>query len=434
MNIKSKIAALAVAGAMVVGGVGVAQSAQAAEIPGVITITPTSGNVNTDIHFLESMAISVGAPSGSAAAGGTFVFQGGVNMGAVSIMRTPSTPTTYGTYGLDGRASYADRLISPDHPYLTDKLLSQTDVPLATGAFELRNYYFPLSTSIDLVNDPYVKLDMTYDASTGAWGLPVDPPIATTVSLTAGETVNPGEVSLAASVKKLSDGTPATAAAGVINFKEGATTVASAPVASEAASALLTGVADGTHIYTAEFVPSDTVYAGSTSLPATVVVGAVTAPGSKTVNITTTIPSGVGTLTLSGVSSSVALGTATLSGGTLNASGTLNAVVTDSRQLDYPAWSLTGQVGNFESGSHTLNGKYLGWTPSVTGDATGSHAGAAIAPAPGTGAGLKNIRTMATGSPSAAGDITNASALLELKAPADTPAGEYAATLTLTLI
>ncbi|MGK2855084.1 MAG: hypothetical protein ACSLE3_13450 [Microbacteriaceae bacterium] len=437
MNIKRKIAALAVAGAMVVGGVGVAQSAQAAEIPGVITITPTSGNVNTDVNFLYSIGVSVGAPAGYRAISGTFVFQGGVNMGAVSIVRDPSVATTFGTFGLDGNPSYADRFISPTNDYVTDKLLSQTDVPLATGAFELRNYYFASSTAPDF-NDPYTKLDMTYNATSGAWAVYTAPsaPIATTVSLTAGETATPGEVSLGATVKKASDGTVATAAAGNVVFKEGAATVATVPVALGLASALLTSVADGTHIYTAEFVSSNTVYSGSASLTATVVVGAVTAPGSKTSNITVTIPSGVGTLTLSGVSSSVALGTASLSGGTLNASGTLNSRVTDSRQLEYPAWSLTGQVGDFTSavGGHVLNGKYLGWTPSISGDAVGSAAGAVVLPAPGTVNGLKTSSVLATGLPNETGTITNASALLQLKAPSNTRAGAYSATLTLTLV
>ena len=434
MNITKRIAALAVAGAMVVGGVGVAQSAQAAEIPGVITITPTSGNVNTDVDFLYSIGVSVGAPEGFRAISGTFVYQGGVNMGAVSNVRAPSTPTTYGTFGLDGNPSFADRSLSPTNDYVTNKLLSQTDVPLATGAFELRNYYFPLSTSIDLVNDPYVKLDMTYDAATGDWAV-YEPPvasIATTVSLTGSTTLNAGEVSLAATVKK-ADATTATDAVGDVVFKEGAATVATVPVASGAASALLTGVADGAHTYTAEFVPSDTVYAGSTSGSVLVNVGS---PAPQTSNITVTIPSGVGTLTLTGVDSSVSLGTASHAGGTLNAQGTLHSVVTDSRQLEYPAWSLTGQVGDFTSavGGHVLDGKYLGWTPSITGDAAGSAAGAVVLPAPGSVNGLKTSSVFATGLPNEAGSITNASALLQLKAPAKTRAGAYSATLTLTLV
>ena len=213
-------------------------------------------------------------------------------------------------------------------------------------------------------------------------------------------------------------------------FTEGATTVATVAVASGSAVATLSAVADGPHSYVATFVPTNAaVYTTSASGTASVYVGAQVA----TSNITTTIPSGVGTLTLTGVSTTVALGTATLSGGTLNASGTLNAVVTDTRQLDYPAWSLTGQVGNFTAGTKTLDGKYLGWTPAVSGTA-GSVAGAIVLPATGSVNGLKTVSTLATGAPSNAGTVTNASALLQLKAPSNTPAGAYSATLTLTLI
>jgi len=45
MKLNKKIASLAVAGALVLSGLGAVQSAQADLIPGTITITPTSGNV-----------------------------------------------------------------------------------------------------------------------------------------------------------------------------------------------------------------------------------------------------------------------------------------------------------------------------------------------------------------------------------------------------
>ncbi|HWH25615.1 MAG TPA: Ig-like domain-containing protein [Pseudolysinimonas sp.] len=426
MNVKKKLGVVALAGAVLAGVLGGAQAAQAAQIAGTITISPTSGNVNTDTVFLDSIAASVGAPVGYRALSGTFVYQGGVQMGSIANGRTTAMASTYGTNGLDGNPAYMDRSISPTNNFVSNKLLNQITTPLATGPFELRFYYFASSTAPDYANDPYLKLDMTYDATTGAWGLPAAPAITTTTSLTAGASAS--TVTLTATVK---DGAAtATAAAGSVVFKEGATTVATVPVASGVASASLTGVADGAHSYTAQFQPSNGAYSGSTSAPASVQVGGITA----TSNVTATIPTGVGTLTLTGVSSTVALGTAALSGGTLNASGNLASVVTDSRQLDYPAWSLTGQVGNFTAGSKTLDGKYLGWTPAVSGDAAGSAAGAVIAPAPTSTDGLKVIRTLATGSPNAAGTITNASAVLLLKAPANTPAGAYSATLTLTLI
>lgn len=425
MNITKKVAALAVAGAMVVGGLVAAQSASAAQIAGTITISPTSGNANTDVNFLNSIDVSVGAPVGFQALGGTFIYQGGVEKGNVAQARNTSMTPSAGTNGLDGQPAHLDRLIIPTNTFLSSKLLNDPSLNLATGQFELRWYYFASATSPNRATDPYVKLDMTYDATTGAWSV-YTPAAATTVSLTAGAAGS--TVNLSATVKK-TDATTATDATGNILFLEGATTVATVPVASGVANASLTGVADGSHTYTAQFVPTGTVYSGSTSATATVQVGGITA--TSTINVT--IPSGVGTLTLTGVSSSVNLGTAALSGGTLNASGTLNAVVTDTRQLGYPAWSLTGIVGDFVDGAKTINGKYLGWTPAVSGTA-GSVAGPFIAPAPVEIEGLKFIRTLATGAPNVNGTVTNASALLQLKAPSNTPAGAYSATLTLTLI
>ena len=174
--------------------------------------------------------------------------------------------------------------------------------------------YFASSTSPQY-SDPYVSLAMTYDAVTGAWSVvvPAVAAVATTVSLSA--SASSSTVSLNATVK-LPDTTTATAAAGNVVFMEGVTTVATVPVASGLASASLTGVANGAHSYTAQFVPSNTVYGTSTSAVSTVQVGGVQLPS----NITVTIPANVGTLTLTGVSASVPLGTAVLNSASRNGS------------------------------------------------------------------------------------------------------------------
>lgn len=438
MNIKKKLAALAVIGAVVAGGLSVAQAASAAPISGAtLTITPTSGNVNTDTVFLNSISASAAAPVGFRAAGGTVVFQNGNRLGSVSTVRTTSMPSTAGTNGLDGNLPvFMDRSISPTNNFVSNRLLNDpalsTLVPggLQTGQFELRFYYFANAQAPDYVNDPFITLDMTYNATTGAWAVftAPTPAIATTTSLTASAAAS--TVTLTATVKK-PDLSTATAATGNVVFKEGATTVATVPLASGVATASLTGVADGPHSYTAEFVTGDTVYNGSTSAAASVYVGAITAQ----TFINVTIPNNVGALTLTGVSSSVNLGTAVYnsSSNTLDATSVspLVAKVTDTRQLDFSPWSLTGQVGNFNNGTYTIQGKYLGWTPSVTGVGT---AGAAVAPAPTTADGIAVVSTLATGAPTTAGTVTDASAVLLLKAPANTPQGAYAATLTLTLI
>ncbi|WP_309616510.1 Ig-like domain repeat protein [Salinibacterium sp.] len=430
MKINKRIAALAVAGAMVVGTVGLSASAQAAEITpaGAITITPTSGNVS-DQYFLTSIAVNTGAPVGFRAAGATYIYQGGVEMGGISILRTLAMPSTFGTTGLDGNPAFLDRSVSPGNNYVTNKKLDALANPLATGNFELRFYYFASNTTLDRVNAPYVKLNMTYDATSGAWAVAGAPPVgptATTTSLTAQATGS--AVTLAATVA------PA-AAVGTVSFSEGATVVAAnVAVSGGVATANLPTVTDGPHTYTATFTPTVPAnFTASTSGNATVTVGGIV----QTTNVTTTIAAGAGNgvLTLTGVPATVALGAATLTGTTLNASGTLNAIVTDSRQLDYPAWNLTGQIGDFSTGGATpkiLSGKYLGWTPAVTG-APNSVAGAVVLPAPATVNGLKTISTLATGAPNDV-EVSNVSALLQLKAPKNTPAGAYSATLTLTLI
>lgn len=433
MKLLKKVATVLATGALVVVGLTVAPlAAQADQIPGTITITPTSGNA-ADQFFLTSIATSVGAPAGYRAASTNQIFQNGVLVGNMSNLRTTSMAVTAGTNGLDGNPAFMDRSIISTNNFVSNKRLDQL-TGLVTGTFELRYYFHALSTSLDLVNDKYVSLTLTYDAATGNWGIPVAA-TATSTSLTAGTTANAGEVALAATVKNAGGTATLTAAAGNIVFKEGATTVATVAVVNGVASTTLTGVANGSHTYTADFVPSNAVYSASSSASATVQLGAIVAPGSGTSNITVAIPTGVGNLYLTSYSSSVNLGTAVRNGSTLDASGTLNAVVTDERQVEYPAWNLNGQVGDFtKSGGTVLDGKYLGWTPSVDVNTIGSTAGPVVAPAPTSTSGLKAVSLLATGAPSYNGTVTTASALLALKAPVNTPAGAYSATLTLTLV
>ena len=106
------------------------------------------------------------------------------------------------------------------------------------------------------------------------------------------------------------------------------------------------------------------------------------------------------------------------------------------RSAGSPDWNLTGVMGDFAAGTKTLSGKYLGWTPAVTAGSVGN-AGAVVLPAPGSVNGLKTSSQLSYGSTSAADPqvtSTTVSALLQLKAPKNTAAGNYAGVLTLTLI
>lgn len=426
MKLNKKMASMAVVGALLLSGFGAVQSAQATVIPGTITITPTSGNAS-DPFFLTSVATSVGAPVGFRAASTSQIFQNGVLVGNISNLRTTAMAVTAGTNGLDGNPALMDRSNITTNNFVSNKQLNNAALStLTSGTFEYRYYYHALSTSLDLVNDKYLSLTLTYNASTGAWSIPVAA-TATSTSLTA--SASGTSVTLAATV------TPSGTAGNVV-FKEGGATVGTVVNAAGTVSTTLMGVADGPHTYTAEFVPTNTgAFTGSTSGTASVTVGAAPAPATSTGNITVQVAQGAGggVLQLTASSLTASLGSVVNSGGTLNASGTVTAVVDDSRQVGASAFSLTGQVGNFADGAKVLGSSFLGWTPTVTG--VGS-AGAVVLPSAVSTAGLNTAKVWATGIPSSASPqptTTNASAVLQLKAPLNTPAGNYSALLTLTL-
>jgi len=397
---------------------------------GSVVITPTSGNVNTDTVFLTSIATKGG--DATATTGATYVFQNGVSLGAISATRTPSSPASYGTFGFDGLNAFADRSVVTANPYVSDRLLNATAVPLATGAFELRYYWSGSVPNPDL--DSYVTLPMTYNSATGAWSV-LPEPTPTTLSLSA--SASGTSVTLSAVVKRLDTAATASTASGSLVFTEGTVAVATVPVSAGGASVVLANVAAGSHTYAAEFVPDYSfTFSGTTSADATVTVGGVSTGGG--VGITFDIAAGTngGALQLTSHDSTVALGTATIGGGTFNASGTLHAVVDDSRQAGSPDWNLTGVMGDFAAGTKTLSGKYLGWTPAVAAGSVGN-AGAVVLPAPGSVNGLKTSSQLSYGSTSAADPqvtTTTVTALLALKAPKNTAAGNYAGVLTLTLI
>jgi hypothetical protein len=271
MNISKKIAAIAVTAVLTVGGLSVAQSATAAEIPGTITLIPAAGNVS-DTNLFSSIAVSVGAVAPNNQASGTFAYQNGVLMGSLANARLPGTNLTNGNTGLDGQPALMDRSLVPTNNFVSNKQLSALTTPLVTGAWELRFYYFASSSNPNSVTDPYVKLDMTFDSGTGAWAVAVAPAAATTTTLTAQATAQ--TVALTATVA------PA-GAVGTVTFSEGSTVVAGpVTVASGVARATLLNVAVGQRVYTATFTPTVVAnFTASTSANVTVTVAAaVVAP------------------------------------------------------------------------------------------------------------------------------------------------------------
>lgn len=175
MKIISRMAALVATTAVILGGSTlVALPAHAEEIPGTITITPTSGNAS-DANFLESIAVSVGAPVGFRELSGTFVYQGGVELDNVSIARHPGMASAAGANGFDGSPIALNRTVISNNRYVSSVRLNEVS-GLATGDFELRYYFFASGTKPNRATDPYVSLDLTFNSSTGAWAVKtVDP-------------------------------------------------------------------------------------------------------------------------------------------------------------------------------------------------------------------------------------------------------------------
>ncbi|TDC49234.1 hypothetical protein E1212_18705 [Jiangella ureilytica] len=160
-------------------------------------------------------------------------------------------------------------------------------------------------------------------------------------------------------------------------------------------------------------------------------------PVEGTQEITTTVEQGEGQLTMTiGDDAQVTLPAPQLDGDRLSSEGDLDPVTVSDTRAGAPGWDTTAQVSEFSaSETSSFEGKYLGWTPEVVSStATGVVAGAPVAPGFSEGTGLSEARQLA-GAPEGSG--TGSSELgagLSLEIPADTAAGTYTATLTLTTI
>ncbi|MEE6288756.1 hypothetical protein V2J52_13955 [Georgenia sp. MJ173] len=138
--------------------------------------------------------------------------------------------------------------------------------------------------------------------------------------------------------------------------------------------------------------------------------------------------------TIDSTSNLVNLGVAVESGDHFLATGELNPVrVTDTR-IDAPAWSVSGQVGDFTAGDNSASGADLGWTPEVVEAGGGAVAGAHVDSGFDGGDGLSVSRVL--GSADAEHELGSAvlGADVELKLPVDVETGTYNATLTLTAL
>ncbi|WP_435736655.1 hypothetical protein V5D56_18075 [Cellulosimicrobium sp. PMB13] len=131
----------------------------------------------------------------------------------------------------------------------------------------------------------------------------------------------------------------------------------------------------------------------------------------------------------------VDLGVAAPAGDRTAAHGTLHEVsVTDTRQGS-PAWYLTGQVGDFRSGSgSTLAASSLGWEPRLLRPGGGTRQGVTVEPDLLAGKGLATPSVLGSAPPGHDQGTAVLGAELSLEAPVEAPTGRYTSTLTLTAL
>ncbi|HEX4705356.1 MAG TPA: Ig-like domain-containing protein [Pseudonocardiaceae bacterium] len=262
---------------------------------------------------------------------------------------------------------------------------------------------------------------------------PSSGPTTTTTTLAANPTTaGQGQaVSLTATVAAAD--TAGNDAAGSVQFFNGTTSLGTAAVSGGTATTTVSTLPVGADSITAVFTPtSSTAFAGSTSAPVTVTITAA-APGTETINVGIAAVSS-GSLTLTVSNTPVSMSTPTNAGTHLDSTGTLSPVtVSDSRLPDQPGWNATGQVSDFTSGSNVLTGNALGWTPSVTTPNTANDvtAGTAVVS---NSPGLKTAAVLAAAAAHHGGGTTVLGAGLDLQIPFTQAAGNYSATLTVTLL
>ncbi|WP_448059556.1 hypothetical protein [Cellulomonas hominis] len=140
--------------------------------------------------------------------------------------------------------------------------------------------------------------------------------------------------------------------------------------------------------------------------------------------------------TIDGGSGAVSLGTAAATPTGFAAAGALRTITVTDTRAEAPAWSISGQVGNFTTaaGTTSFGGQALGWAPAVSANTVGAVAGTTVTPGTGASDGLKTSRTLASSPQGHPAGTVTVDSTLSLLAPADTAPGAYTATLTLTAL
>jgi hypothetical protein len=291
----------------------------------------------------------------------------------------------------------------------------------------------------------YFKTSITITGTTSAtttWSI-VAPAYNPTAGQIADTTTTLSAVADGKNLKLTAAVTPS--AAGTVTFKEGTTTLGTAAVDAGSASLMLLTPTPAAQIYTADFAPTDAAAFKASQGTKAVTVALDATSGNLTLDVPAA-PVVDGALTFSApFDTPVALAGARVQSNTrVTASAAFPTVtVTDTRRDGLlTSWEVNAQATDFTGSSKTIGAKYLGWdpkTPSMTPDVAGgplvAQAGSAVmsfldnASSGGLGAGAL-LGKAAT--PGRGVSVLNAD--LNLAIPADSSAGTYTSTVTVTLI
>jgi hypothetical protein len=138
--------------------------------------------------------------------------------------------------------------------------------------------------------------------------------------------------------------------------------------------------------------------------------------------------------TVDGHNGLVDLGTAVEHGDYFEASGQINPItVSDTRNSQAP-WSISSSVGDFQDGTNTFSGKYLGWTPKLVQTGAGATPGAAVQSGYDSGDGLSVSRELGSAYQGHTRGTAKLGADLDLKIPNTIDKGSYRGTLTITAL
>lgn len=397
-------------GAATLGAALIAPTAAMAGVgsqPGHLTLNPTSGGPND----VPSFSTDSPCPTG---------FQAGANLTVVDdqgLAEVISTSVPGANTALPGGFSGVAE---------GSMALIELSANLQTG----KAYEFVINCHSDPVNGTLVQSTfVTFDAN-GNWtstGTQPTGPVTTSTSVSAIPST-----ALSGANMTLNAAVTGQGAAGNVEFFDGTDSLGTQPVSNGTASLVVNTLAVGDHSITAKFEPTDpTAFSASTSSAVTVTIVAANGDtGIETLNVNVPLNEGVFTLTVN--PGPVQLAEV---GSTFEFTGQLAPVtVSDGRQQSHPGWSLSGQVSDFTSGSNSIDGDDLGWTPTITTQNAAADVVAGPAVAAGSHPGLKEGSGLASAAAGKGLGTSQIGAGLDLMIPNVTAPGSYSATLTITAV